>query len=134
MANRSVKSRQHFVRMQFPDTYEALIKADISEDFSMGYASIAGFRASIASPFYFYNLKKEKETELIVYPFVFMDTTLSDYQNLPPEKYLEAVIPLIAETKAVDGTLVGIWHNYALADDEKKHKALSDILNNASSQ
>jgi len=63
-----------------------------------------------------------------------MDTTLSDYQKLQPEKYLEAVVPLIEETKAVDGTLIGVWHNYALADDEGTHKALKEILKNATGQ
>jgi len=122
------KSRQHFVRMRFPLTYEALIGAGISEDYSMGYASILGFRAGIASPFRFYNLTKEEESSLLVYPFMFMDTTLGDYLKLEPDAYLESVMPLIEETKAVNGTLTGIWHNYALENDESKHQALKDIL------
>ena len=125
------KSRQHFVRMNFPDTYEALIQNGIREDYSMGYASISGFRAGIASPFRFYNLNEEEETSLMVYPFMFMDTTLDDYMKLEPEEYLNAVIPLIEEVKAVGGTLIAIWHNYALADDAQKHKAFKDILDKA---
>ena len=125
------KSRQHFVRMKFPDTYDALIQNGIREDYSMGYASISGFRAGIASPFRFYNLREEKEASLMVYPFMFMDTTLDDYMKLEPEEYLNAVIPLIEEVKAVGGTLIAIWHNYALADDAQKHKAFKKILDKA---
>jgi len=125
------KNRQHFVRMNFPDTYEALIQNGIREDYSMGYASMSGFRAGIASPFRFYDLRKEEETTLMVYPFMFMDTTLDDYMKLEPGEYLNAVIPLIEEVKVIDGTLIAIWHNYALADDAQKHKAFEDILDKA---
>jgi len=126
------KSRQHFVKMSFPDTYEALLEAGISKDYSMGYASYSGFRAGIASSFNFYNLKTDQETSLQVYPFMFMDTTLDDYLSLEPEAYLDAVAPMIEEVKAVRGTLIGIWHNYALADNTKKHKAMLEILSKAS--
>ncbi|MCK5338748.1 MAG: hypothetical protein KAJ50_08050, partial [Bacteroidales bacterium] len=68
---------------------------------------------------------------LMVYPFMFMDTTLDDYMKLEPEEYLNAVIPLIEEVKAVGGTLIAIWHNYALADDAQKHIAFKDILDKA---
>ena len=128
------KSRQHFVKMRFPDTYETLINVGIKEDYSMGYASIPGFRAGIASPFTFYNLHMEKETSLHIYPFMFMDTTLSDYLKLKPEDYLQEVRPLIDETRAVGGTLTGIWHNYALEDDKSKHEAFKEILKKVAEQ
>jgi len=126
------KSRQHFVKMSFPDTYEALLEAGISEDYSMGYASYSGFRAGIASPFNFYNLKADQETTLRVYPFMFMDTTLEDYLSLAPDAYLKAVTPIMEEVQFVGGTLIGIWHNYALADNLLKHKAMLEILSKAS--
>ena len=115
--------------MSLPETYEALIKAGITDDHSMGYASAAGFRAGIASPYKFYNLRKEQETDLIIHPFAFMDTTLEDYLGLNPDEYVKAVSPVIDEVKAVNATLVGIWHNYALADNQAKHKAFQAILN-----
>ncbi len=126
------KSRQHFVRMRFPETYEGLLHNGILEDYSMGYASMSGFRAGIASPFRFYNLRNDEETSLIVHPFIFMDTTLDDYMKLDPKDYPAAVVPLIEEVKAVNGTLIAIWHNYALADDVQKHKAFKDIMKTAS--
>lgn len=123
------KSRQHFLKMSLPDTYESLIEAGITDDYSMGYASMPGFRASIANLFSFYNLRKEEETSLIIHPFMFMDTTFSDYLKLEPHEYQEATVPLSYLTKMlVRGELIGIWHNYALADDEQKHKALKDLF------
>jgi hypothetical protein len=124
-------SRQHFVKMTFPSTYEALLRSGISRDYSMGYASISGFRAGIASPFNFFNLEKEEARPLRVYPFMFMDTTLSDYMKLKPAEYCAAVLPLIEEVKAVGGMLTGIWHNYDLANQSDRHEALQRILEKA---
>ena len=39
----------------------------------MGYGSINGFRASVASSFYWYDLEKEEATTLRIFPFCFMD-------------------------------------------------------------
>jgi len=38
-------------------------------------------------------------------------------------------MPVIEEVKACRGTLVGIWHNYAMADDQEKLQAFKDLLN-----
>ncbi len=128
------RSRQHFVKKSFPETYESLMKAGITDDYSMGYASMSGFRAGIANPFRFYNLKEEEETSLVIHPFMFMDTTLSDYMKLDPAEYKDAVLPLIDAVKSVSGELIGIWHNYALEDDENKHKSLEEIFGRAIQQ
>ena len=55
-------SRQHFLKINLPKTYQTLSELDIKEDYSMGYADHLGFRASVSSPFYFYNLDIEKQT------------------------------------------------------------------------
>jgi hypothetical protein len=44
-------SRQHYIRFTLPQTYRQLIDLGIESDFSMGYGSINGFRASVTSPF-----------------------------------------------------------------------------------
>ena len=51
-------SRQHYIRMTLPITYRYLIEEGIHNDYSMGYGSINGFRASIATPFYWYDLEE----------------------------------------------------------------------------
>ncbi|MBK8309804.1 MAG: hypothetical protein IPL04_01790 [Chitinophagaceae bacterium] len=66
-------SRQHFIRFTLPDTFRRLVEAGIKDDYSMGYGSINGFRASVASSFYWYDLVKEEQTELLLYPFCYME-------------------------------------------------------------
>src|SRR6185295_5944841 len=66
-------SRQHYIRFTLPETFSTLIDQGIKFDFSMGYGSINGFRASVATPFYWYNLEKETATQLLLHPFCYMD-------------------------------------------------------------
>lgn len=110
------KSRQHFLRLQFPRTYRRLIKAGIQFDYTMGYASQAGFRAGICTPYYFYDLKNEKATNLKIYPFQVMDVTLRDYLALTPEKAWQETEKLMNEVKKVGGIFISIWHNETVND------------------
>lgn len=111
-----VQSRQHFLKLKFPETYTRLLEEGIKEDYTMGYADQPGFRAGICSSFYFYNLDEENKTPLKVYPFVVMDATLNYYMNLPPQKAVEVVRPLIEEIKNLDGLLMTLWHNSSFSE------------------
>jgi hypothetical protein len=105
------KSRQHFLRLKMPTTYKRLLKHGIAEDYTMGYPSNTGFRAGICTPYYFYDLKKERETKLLIVPFQVMDVTLREYMQLSPEEAKQEILDLMQEVKNVGGTFVGIWHN-----------------------
>lgn len=111
------RSRQHFLIINWPETYQNLIQQGIMEDYSLGYASQVGFRASICTPFKFYNLIKEEETNLLIRPFAFMDGTLTDYMNLKKDEILQRMVALSISVKEVGGDLIGIWHNSSLAED-----------------
>ena len=110
------KSRQHYLRFSLPETYQNLIDSEIKEDFSMGYASHVGFRASTCTPFYFYNLDFEIQTPLKVIPFALMDTTLNDYMELSPRQSLGKIRELKDEVKSVNGTFVTLFHNESLSN------------------
>jgi hypothetical protein len=106
-----LKSRNHYLNLKFPKTYQNLIKAGITEDYTLGFADNTGFRAGICTPFYFYDLQTETITNLLVVPFQVMDGTLLHYLSLSPDKALEEVVSLMTEVKNVGGTFVSIWHN-----------------------
>jgi len=99
------KSRQHFLRFCFPDTFQALIKAGITDDYSLGWANDAGFRASIAVPYPFFDLKKNEETNLILHPLVLMDTVF----NIDEEKTV--FNELRKEVKEMGGSFIVLTHN-----------------------
>jgi hypothetical protein len=110
------RSRQHYLRFSLPETYQNLIDLEIEEDYSMGYASNVGFRASTCTPFYFYDLDFEIQTPLKVFPFALMDTTLNDYMKLTPRQSLGRIRDLKNEVKAVNGMFITLFHNESLSD------------------
>lgn len=109
-------SRQHYLRLNLPETYQNLIDLEIAEDYSMGYADAVGFRASTCTPFYFYDLDFEIQTPLKVYPFAIMDTTLNDYLGLSAKQSLGKIRELKDEVKAINGTFILLFHNETLSD------------------
>jgi hypothetical protein len=109
-------SRQHFLILNFPETMLSLIENGISKDFSMGYSSIAGYRAGTCSPFPFFNLKTNKETTLIIYPFTWMDRTIRQHMKLSPEEADNFISKNISQIKESGGTFVALWHNESLSD------------------
>ena len=111
-----VYSRQHYVKLHLPQTYENLMELDIEKDYSMGYPSQVGFRASTASSFYFYDLNLEIKTKLKVYPFAVMDVSLRHYLRLHPDDAIRQIEGLIREVKAVGGLFISLWHNHSLGE------------------
>ena len=105
------RSRQHYIRFNLPEGYQRLIAAGITDDYSMGYGSVNGFRASVASSFYWYDLEKEKQTALRIHPFCFMDANSFYEQKQNPQNTLEELIHYLSICKEVNGSLITIWHN-----------------------
>ena len=106
-----VASRQHFIRFTLPNTFRRLIDLGIESDFSMGYGTINGFRASIASPFPWYDLQREEQTKLLLYPFCFMEANSFFEQKFSPEQAFEELKHYHSVVRSVNGTLITIWHN-----------------------
>ena len=112
-------SRQHYIKMSMPQTYQELIKAGIEADYSMGYGSINGFRASVASTFYWYDLTTEKTTSLQLYPFCYMDANSFYEQDLDAGQALEELQYYLNECKKVNGFFISIFHNNFLGTDKQ---------------
>lgn len=111
-------SRQHYLRFTLPTTYQKLEKNGISEEFSMGYATINGFRASYSRPFLWYDLSKERISSLIVRPFCYMDATSIFKQKDDPEETLNELQSFHDIVKSVNGEMITIFHNHFLSNDE----------------
>jgi hypothetical protein len=109
------KSRQHYLRVALPETYQHLVDLEIKQDYSMGYASQFGFRAGTCTPFYFYDLDFEIQTPLKVFPFAAMDVTLKDYLNFTPKKSYITIMQLANEVRKVRGTMITVFHNESVS-------------------
>ncbi|MBP1672633.1 MAG: hypothetical protein H6Q25_448 [Bacteroidetes bacterium] len=109
------KSRQHFLKFRFPDTFEALIEAGIQEDYSLGWHDEAGFRMSITIPVPFFNLKTNLQTHLLLVPLTVMDGALYHlYDSI--DMCLNAMHLLQQEVEKQGGVFVVLYHN-----NSKKH-------------
>lgn len=113
-----VNSRQHYIRFTLPETFHRLLHAGIKNEFSMGYGSINGFRASVASSFYWFDLKKNKPTELLLHPFCYMDANSFYEQHYSPQQAYEEMMHYYTAVKSVNGTMISIWHNNFLGTDK----------------
>ena len=119
------KSRQHYLKLVLPHTYRSLLAAGITEDYSMGFPDMAGFRAGTCKPFYFYDLKKEKITRLKIFPVTMMEGCFMK-NNTGLEQSLREILNLINEVKKVKGTFVSIWHNHTVSETSE-YKAWKKI-------
>jgi len=134
LVNRPVtKSRQHNNRLELPKTYQILVENHIEEDYSMGYDTHCGFRASTCTPFYFYDLDYEIQTPLKVIPYVVVDKTLLIQNKLTAKEASLKIKTLQHEVQKVQGVFVSVFHNETLSDlhyDKAWHKLYKDTIKN----
>ncbi len=114
------RSRQHYLRFSLPEGYRRLIDTEITEDYSMGYGTVNGFRASVALPFYWYDLKNEVQTKLKIFPFCYMDSTVIFNQRLSADNAYNELTHYYNICKNVQGTFISIFHNHLLGNDNLK--------------
>lgn len=111
------KSRQHFLKLSLPETYRNLIRNDITEDYTMGFAAQSGFRAGTCTAFYFFDLDEEKETPLRIFPFQVMEANYKYYMKSTPAEAIDEIRTLIEEVRSVNGTFISLWHNESLSNE-----------------
>jgi hypothetical protein len=111
-------SRQHYLMLRFPKTYQELLRVGITEDFTMGYADAIGFRAGTSLPFNWYDISLDRVTSLRVHPITMMDTTLRKYMKLTPDEAMLKSRLLIDRIRAVHGQCVILWHNETLSESD----------------
>lgn len=113
----ATKSRQHFLKMQMPYTYHALIQQGVKDDYTMAYASHLGFRASTCKPFKWFDLSVNKPTDLVLHSSCAMDVTLKNYLKLQVPEARINLRKLKSAVKKVNGNFLVIWHNTSLTED-----------------
>ncbi len=110
-------NRHHFLSLREPEDFDKLMKAGITEDFTMGYADVAGFRLGTCRPVRWINPITRQLTSLTLHPLTVMDCTLSDakYMNLRYEEALTYTLLLIKKIREYGGEVVTLWHNTSFA-------------------
>lgn len=104
-------SRQHFLKLRFPNTFRQLLESGIKKDYSLGYAEFPGFRAGTCRSYYWYDLENEKETDLLLTPLIAMDRSYLSYLKYTPEQSVAAIKKLFVSSMNAGGHFHLVWHN-----------------------
>jgi ACT domain-containing protein len=109
-------ARQHFLKLKLPITYQHLEDTEIRHDYTMGYAEHVGFRAGTARPHKWFDLSRNRVSQLTVHPFAYMDGTLNEYLALDTSGSKQIIEKLYQEVKKYGGNFVFIWHNETIGN------------------
>ncbi len=109
-------SRQHYLKMELPRTYQNLIELGIKKDFSMGYSQVSGFRAGTSQSFFWYDLSQELETSLEIVPFCAMDVMYKQFLGLNIEDTLALSEKIKSNLKSIKGQFCFVFHNESLSE------------------
>ena len=107
-------NRYHYLRFALPHAWAELDAAGIAVDCSLGFAEHFGYRNSYGLPFRPFDLEQNTTRDVLIVPLHIMDTTLTDYMNIPKEEVADTMLDWVAAVK--DHTLIGVlWHNTNLS-------------------
>ena len=84
-----------------------LEKAGITDDFTMGYPDVAGFRLGTSRPVHWINPENKRISPLILHPLAIMECSLNEpvYMNLGYEGALAYSTQLIKQVASANGEL-----------------------------
>lgn len=120
-------NRHHYLASREPEDLTKLIRAGITDDFTMGYADVSGFRLGTCRPVKWINPMTRQLTSLTLHPLSVMDCTLSEsqYMGLSPDEAYQYCAELVREIRQHRGEIVWLWHNTSFAGTESDyHKKL----------
>jgi hypothetical protein len=109
-----VHSRQHYLKFTLPQTYHKLIEIGIEHDYSMGYGTINGFRASTSRSFLWYDLENEKCTSLRLHPLAWMDANTYYENKFTAEEGLKELLQFYNTVRSTGGDFITVSHNHLL--------------------
>lgn len=121
-------SRFHYLRFKIEQLIAAYKNTRIKDDFSMAYGNISGFRSSTSFPYYFFDLQKNRKTELKIWTPCIMDSTYEYYRgNDKKELFLAKTKQYIREIKQYGGTFTPIFHNDILSHSSWKETLIETV-------
>ena len=110
-------NRHHFLASRNPEDLDILEQSGITDDFTMGYADVAGFRLGTSRPVRWINPIKKRISSLLLHPLIIMDCTLNEshYMGLNYDEAFSYSSQLIDQIKKTNGEFVLLWHNNSLS-------------------
>jgi hypothetical protein len=109
-------NRHHFLSCREPEDFRFLLENGITDDFTMGYADVAGFRLGTCRAVSWINPADRTVYPLTLHPLTVMDCTLDreEYMHLSFDEAVACCFGLIRQTERFHGDLTLLWHNHYL--------------------
>lgn len=117
-------NRNHYLCSREPEDMEYLVAAGITDDFTMGYADVAGFRLGTCRAVRWIDPLKKELTSLKLHPLTVMEGTLDaeQYMNLNEKEAFSVICKMLETTREYHGEAVLLWHNTAVAERDDSYQ------------
>lgn len=114
--------RSHYLRCSIKQM-QCLVDFGVTDDYTMGFADVAGFRLQTTRPVRWINPETMTLTPLTLHPLTVMDCTLSNenYMNLSEDEAFYYTQRLIDKVRQNGGELTLLWHNQIIENDYHKN-------------
>lgn len=125
--------RQHYLRIQTPDSWKTWEGAGFTNDSSYGFSEHEGFRCGTCHAYPVFDISADRELALVEEPLIVMDATLKTYRRFPVEVGIEKITGLAKLCKFVKGNFTLLWHNTSFFRDwqdwgEKYPTLIADLV------
>ena len=114
-----ILSRQHFLRWKLPETLRRKVDLGITEEHTLGFTDRVGFRVGTCTPFPWYDMERDEETPLMLWPFQVMDSAVHEQMGVPMDQAAAQFTTMMNAVRSVDGTFVSVWHDRYLSGHEQ---------------
>ena len=114
LGDKSYGGRQHYLRFDVHTTWKYWEQSGLKYDSTVGYAEHEGFRCGTSHPFRPFDIKEDREVDILEVPLIVMDGTLSSYRNLTPDEGFNSIDDLIGKCENVEGKFTLLWHNTSI--------------------
>lgn len=106
-------NRHHYLSIREPEDMDLVEAAGMTDDFTLGYADVSGFRLGTSYPVRWINPITRRLSPLTIHPLTIMDCTLNDekYMGMGSEEALSYCEGIIDRVEKSGGELVLLWHN-----------------------
>ena len=107
-------SRQHYLRIRTPYTWNQMKAAGLEYDESYCFSEHEGFRCGTCYPYTVFDVQQDRELDFTELPLIVMETSLRVYRNLNAAQGFENIMKLARTCQKVNGTFTMLWHNTCL--------------------
>ncbi len=131
-------NRHHYLASREPEDMTFLEVAGMTDDFTMGYADVAGFRLVTCRPVRWIDPVSHRLSSVTLHPLTVMDCTLEEkkYMGLDYEEAQAYSLNLAEAVKNAGGELTLLWHNTGVRESSESYlrKLYGHLLNELSKE